>query len=688
VSDRDDHRDAPDQAPAPDGPVEEPRASARALSVLLVDHDPAHVAIVSRALQGDGHRVAAVGSLAEARRRLAEEHDPPLTVVVEHDLPDGPGVALLEHATGPVVVMSAGGDPRLAVSAVKAGAFDYVVKNETSLERMHRTVVRAFREWSDRRARLLAEASLARNERHLRYAQAVASVGSLELALTPEGASHGSPVFLALLDVDEPPDAPTFVADHVHPEDVARVRAFVNSQTAGAERRSLRFRLRRTDGTPRHVRFVGRVVDPDEHDQDTDGGRRLVGAVIDVSDQEAARQELAAREDELQAAHRMSVLGRIATGIAHDFNNLLMGIQGGADIALTYLNGDHPAHRYVDAVRSSARTGIAVVARLLTFSERELDAEDDGRAATADVDQVIRGGEAVLRTLLDDDIHLHLALDAGGAHVAATGSALEEALVNLAMNAREAMPNGGHLVIATQLARRDGAGDAGGDAPDDGADDVLLTVADDGIGMTEAILSKAFEPFFSTRHGSASGLGLSMVQRTVERAGGTVRLDTEVGLGTVVRVRLPRVPPEAAAAATAGRTIGERPESPIGRLLLVEDHERSRMALAELLEESGWEVAPSRDAQEALETFTELVGNGGVDAVVSDLTLPDEPGDALVARLRKARPDLPVLFLTGRDVENEPQLRELLRDGRTGLLTKPVELEVLTRELEALVRRR
>jgi len=383
-------------------------------------------------------------------------------------------------------------------------------------------------------------------------------------------------------------------------------------------------------------------------------------------------------EAELRTLQRLGVLGRLSEGVAHDFNNVLMAVLGGAEIALGKLPGTHPARPYVEAVRASAERGRAVANRLLALGTPAEAGADAGGGVV--VDEILERSQPLLRALLNDDVHLHLALSAPGLAVATTAPRLEELVLHLCLNAREAMPNGGTLVLATHRPGPEPGDDGmGPPSPEPAGDDgtLLLTVADDGLGMSAATRGRALEPFFTTRPERGAGLGLAIVHRIVDEAGGEVSLSSEVGLGTVVRVRLPLA--DALPVEGPGRRHRRR-------VLLVEDHAPSREALRELLEDLGWEVLAAGTAAQALQLAARVVGDGGVDAVVSDLSLPDESGDLLVGRLRRRQPELPVVFLTGHDPRDRPELRRLV-GPTTRLLVKPVELDDLARELDGLVHR-
>ncbi|MDF1501747.1 PAS domain-containing protein [Roseisolibacter sp. H3M3-2] len=423
----------------------------------------------------------------------------------------------------------------------------------------------------------------------------------------------------------------------VHPDDLARAgemrRAF---REGDAELGAAEWRTVRADGAVRQVTaHAVRLRGPDGA---TTG---YVGMLADVTDQRAL-------EAQLRQAQKMDAVGQLAGGIAHDFNNLLTVIVGHLDFAREDVGAlapaDHALHDDLAEIARAADRARALVRQLLAFSRRQVVAP-----RAVDLGEVVRGAEQLLRRVLGDEIVLGAAPGPAPAVVRADAVQLEQVLVNLALNARDAMltpahghpGTGGTLTIETELVALDAAAAAGwGLAPGEYA---RLGVRDSGHGMDEATRAHLFEPFFTTKPvGAGTGLGLATVYGIVQQAGGAIRVDSAPGAGTTVTILLPRV-----AGAPDARTVapGARPAAGRGTVLVVEDESPVRATTRRVLERHGYAVLEARHGADALLLWARH--RDAVDAVVTDLRMPEMGGRALVARLRADRPDLPVVYVSG-----------------------------------------
>lgn len=370
--------------------------------------------------------------------------------------------------------------------------------------------------------------------------------------------------------------------------------------------------------------------------------------VRDVSE----RQRL---EAELRHAHKMEAIGTLASGIAHDFNNLLMGVTGSASVALKSCPPDSPAHRHLAEIRSAAVGGASITRQLLDFGRR-------GETAPTgiDVNSVVAGAEAMLRRIVGTDVELRVTLSGSQAHILGDRGELEQILLNLAGNARHAMPSGGTLALATN------------DATLDGGDYVLLAVSDTGVGMTEETKARIFEPFFTTKEpGSGTGLGLASTYAIVRRNGGHIEVDSAVGKGTTFRIFWPKADGELEAAPDISLD-GLRGDETI---MLVEDEPLVRQTIAHYLERSGYRVIDAPDADHALARLADR--DVSVDLLLTDIVLPGKPGTELAAAMLELIPGLRVVFMSAYPTA------KLHRDGHidagTETLQKPfTELSLLT----------
>jgi two-component system cell cycle sensor histidine kinase/response regulator CckA len=387
------------------------------------------------------------------------------------------------------------------------------------------------------------------------------------------------------------------------------------------------------------------------------GGRpaRLVMAV-DVTE----RRQL---EVQLRQAQKMEAIGRLAGGIAHDFNNTLTAISGYSQLLLDALDEADPRREDVEQVHAAAARAAGLTSQLLAFSRRGMV-----EAAVHDLNEVVLAVEPMLRQLIGAPIGMDVALRAERPWVVADRSQLEQVLVNLAVNARDAMPDGGMLRIQTDdldAAAAWAQGSAIGDS-------VVLTVSDTGVGIAGELREQVFEPFFTTKEaGHGTGLGLATAYSTIRAAGGTIRLASEPGRGAAFRILLPVAAQQPAVAAAAPATPDRVTGS--GRILVVEDESAVRTLLGRVLERAGYEVTTASDGGQALQLVDG--GDGHFDLVLTDVVMPGMSGIALVRELRSRRPGIRVLLMSGYTEDSVGQ-----GDSRLEMLTKPFsEQDLLAR---------
>jgi CheY-like chemotaxis protein/two-component sensor histidine kinase len=351
----------------------------------------------------------------------------------------------------------------------------------------------------------------------------------------------------------------------------------------------------------------------------------------------------------------MEGIGRLAGGIAHDFNNILSVILSCAGCALEDLKADDPVREDVVEIEKSAVRAAALTRQLLAFSRKQLLQPE-----SLDLNRVIGEMEKMLRRIIGEDVRLGLALAPDLATVTADPGQVEQVIMNLVVNARDAMPEGGTLTIRTANVGMDEERGAGAAGPQ-----VMLAVADSGVGMDEATLARVFEPFFTTKEvGKGSGLGLSTVYGIVKQSGGSIHVESEVGRGTTFRILLPRgsSPPARERPAPAAAP-GARGET----VLLVEDEEAVRNVAKRILEGAGYAVLPAASAAEALRTCEQHAGE--IHLLLTDVVMPQTSGSILAERLAGIRPSMKVLFMSGHT--DDAVFRHGLLDGSARFLAKP-----------------
>jgi PAS domain S-box-containing protein len=426
---------------------------------------------------------------------------------------------------------------------------------------------------------------------------------------------------------------------------------------------TITFRLRRADQAIVFVEQRASTV--------TDDTGRVVaveGILRDVTERIAAEKERSELEQQLRQAERLDSLGQLAGGIAHDFNNILAVISGYADMLADELGEEHPGHADATGIKHAANRGSALTRQLLIFSRAE-----PSRPEILDLNAVAADMQRMLGRTLGEDIEFGTELASGLPPVVMDRSKLEQVLMNAALNSRAAMPDGGRLTIATSLEQTAG-----------GEPQLCVSVIDTGCGMSPDVMARAFEPFFTTRgRGSGTGLGLATAYGVVTDAGGTISLESEPGRGTTLRVRLPAgaetVPVVSPPAVVAPVRPGQ------GRsIFVVEDEEAVRDIVCRLLRKAGYQVAAAPNPHEALrmcraEGFT-------FDMLVSDVIMPGMSGTQLAAELRRDRPDLPVLFMSGYTNGPAPGGQAIPDDAP--LIHKPFDKQTLLSEVQKLIAER
>ena len=459
-----------------------------------------------------------------------------------------------------------------------------------------------------------------------------ASERSLELtAYTPDELVSGRMSSLAL----------------VHADDVEMVRATRRDTLLHQRASPMEYRIRTRKGDVRWVMDVARrVCDADGRDMG------IEGFLADVT----ARKRL---EEELGQARRVEGIGRLAGGVAHDFNNLLTVILGSTELAGLELPPSSPVGQYIDQIREAGQRAAALTRQLLAFARKQVI-----QPRIVNLNALIRGLSTLLARTLVERIQLDYRLASEPWNVEIDPGQFEQALLNLVINASDAMPRGGRLTIETANMVLEAACDRLPElAP---GSYVMLCVSDTGVGMSDEVQRSAFEPFFTTKEvGKGTGLGLASVHGIVRQARGHIFLSSELGRGTKVAIYLSRSTETLVDVAAEPPSVPRRAAHE--SILVVEDHVLVRGMIVHALEEHGYRVIAASSGAEALEIVARI--QTAVDLVVTDLVMPQMSGVELAAKLRADRPKLPVLYISGYS-EHDVSL-EVQTLSHTGFLQKP-----------------
>ena len=449
-----------------------------------------------------------------------------------------------------------------------------------------------------------------------------------------------------------------------HPDDDGLTRTEVNRLIQGNLTVKFEGRFRHKDGSYRWLSWTG-VPDQDH----------IYAVARDVTAEKAAADRLKATEEALLQSQKMEAVGQLTGGIAHDFNNLLTGIVGSLDLLQTRLNQGRTENvaRYINAAMTSANRAAALTHRLLAFARRQ-----PLIPKSVDANQLVVSLEDLLRRTIGETIDLEIAAPDDLWCTLCDPNQLESALLNLAINARDAMPDGGKLTIATANARIAGlTAETPALLP---GDYICIEVTDTGVGMSAEVAARAFDPFFTTKPiGQGTGLGLSMIYGFARQSNGHVTIDSRLGRGTSIKLYLPRHHGDIAASHASAARAAEHAATG-ETVLVVEDEPVVRGVILEMLHEEGYRTLEAVDGPSGLRI---LRTNGRVDLLITDVGLPGMNGRQLADQARETRPRLKILFVTGY-AESVAISEAFLQPGME-MITKPFDLDHLSRRVRAMI---
>jgi two-component system, cell cycle sensor histidine kinase and response regulator CckA len=473
-----------------------------------------------------------------------------------------------------------------------------------------------------------AQLAVERSTVQLAEAQQLAQIGSWER--DARGAISWSDEMYRIYGFDRSTDVLTEarIVQCIHPDDRAVVLETARVATQSHQPFLLDYRLELPDGEIRWIHGRGETV----FDGDNAIGRR--GTVQDITERKQAETDRDRLRDELHHAHKLEAIGRIAAGVAHDFNNMLTAIEGYSELLLARLEPHTAEHAHAAQIKRAAEQAATLPRQLLAFGRKQTLAPD-----VVDLRDVVRNIDELLRSIVSARIRLETVVT-GPALAYVDADKLEQALINLVVNARDAMPEGGQVSIT--IATEDVDHELAAEHDVSVGRYSVVRVEDTGHGIGADTITNIFEPFFTTKpSGLGSGLGLASVYGTVNQSGGFVRVESEPGKGARFEIFLPT--PQQLAIPSSERTVG---------VLLAEDEPLVRDLAVSVLEGGGFEVRAAANGEDALALFDRHAD--AIDVVVTDMVMPELGGLGLAERVRERRPETPIVYMSGYTDEGPP----------------------------------
>jgi two-component system, cell cycle sensor histidine kinase and response regulator CckA len=601
-----------------------------AVPILVVEDNVGLRRLIQKRLERELYRVEVVECGADALEQLERLHE--AILLLDYKLPDMTGRELVEQLVKegkdvPFVIMTGHGDERVAVEMMKLGARDYLVKDHSLLEVLPQVMEQVYIQFTTERK--LKEVKLALLESEERFK-----------LLFNKGTDA---IFVIEIDGGEPENLQEV-------NDIACTRlGYTREELLGLSWKQIELRNEKDSKifsneeltSQKHYLYEAFHLTKDEryicvennvHLMELGGKTVLMCISRDITH----RKQL---EDQLRQSQKMEAIGKLAGGVAHDFNNLLTAILGYSELLLVKMTKENNYRDIVFEVKKAGERAAALTQQLLAFSRKQIL-----KPAVLNINQVVTGLEKMLKRIIGEDIHLVSELDQNLFNVKADMGQLEQIILNLSVNAVDAMPKGGILSIKTENKNIDdnlravlNTGAAG--------DYVCISITDNGTGIEKKLTPHIFEPFFTTKP-TGTGLGLSVVYGIIQQHSGWVNVYSEPGEGTTFRIYLPALALEEGNENNVTTEISLEDYRGNGEcILLVEDEEGVRNVAAKALSDYGYQVIESETAQQAMDVFQHR--SEELDMVLSDIVLPDQNGIELTERMKAKKPDLKILLSSG-----------------------------------------
>lgn len=634
------------------------------LRVLIVEDLASDAELVVRHLEQAGY--APQWTRVESQAEFDAALDPSLDVILaDFNLPAFSASRALEllkerDVRVPLIVVSGSIGEDLAIQMLHSGAADYLLKDR--LARLGQAVRRVIDERSLQHEKQTAEASLKEAEERTRFALEAAHVGVWESNLRA-GSTRWSRTVEAHHGIAADTFRGTFQAflDCIHPDDRERVRASIEEARRQHTDWTVVYRTSWSDGTIHWINVKGKTF------YDEAGTPiRAAGISLDVTERHTL-------EEQYRQSQKVEAIGQLAGGIAHDFNNLLTAIHGYSELLSEELGPESPHQHDLAEIRRAAERAASLTRQLLAFSRRQIL---DPRVI--DLRESVRGLESMLKRLIGEHIAVEIRTSDDVACIKADPGQIEQVILNLAINARDAMAEGGSLFLEVTSVELDDAYARRHISVQPGRY-VMLAVSDTGAGMDSATQARIFEPFFTTKpEGRGTGLGLSTVYGIVKQSGGNIWVYSEPGRGATFKIYLPRVderPDEPVAASAADQVTGSE------TILVVEDEPGVRALVRKVLERLGYRVIVAATPREAVDLAQHH--NGPIHLLMTDVVLPEMSGSSVAQHIAVSRPAMLVLYMSG--YTDDAIVHHGVLDPDTPFLQKPFTPQALARKVRSVL---
>jgi PAS domain S-box-containing protein len=612
------------------------------LQLLIVEDEAAHVEAIRRAYEDAGidAEIHSVGTLRDFRE-FVKTRQPDLALI-DLNLPDGLATEVLTHppedAPFPILVMTAFGNQQIVVEVMKAGALDYVVKSSVAFTEMPHSVEHALREWELLQKHKRAEEELSNSE--IRMRAITDSAHDAVIMMDPKGLiSYWNPASETILGYSKEEAIGKNLHNLLVPEHYLKAHRealpeFLRTGRGNAIGKTVEMEAKRKDGREIAVALSLSAVS-------LNGEWHAVGILRDITDQRRAEKEKSELELQLRESQKMDAVGQLAGGISHDFNNLLTIITGYSQVLLMSPDLKENLRPQIKEILQSGERAAALTRQLLLFSRRQ-----SVESRIIDLDAIISGMEKMLRRLIREDIIVNRKIEPSPWQIKADPGSIEQVIMNLVINASDAMPSGGALAVETENVKIGETNRLGTHSDINPGSYVMLSISDTGCGMDDKVRERIFEPFFTTKEvGKGTGLGLATVYGIVKQINGYIDVQSELGKGTTFRIYFPR---------TADEGVGNEKQNdaaimPKGSetILLTEDEEKLRKMLQSFLHSIGYAVIPACNGKEALEIIEKRKGQ--IHLLLTDIVMPGMNGFELAKQAKDLFPEIKLLFMSGYD---------------------------------------